>query len=81
MAALRVQSCLLDGEAVCCEVDGVPCFELLRHRHDGAVFMYGFDLLDLDGRDLRPAPLEERRRLLAKILRPVKHGVCTFPSM
>jgi hypothetical protein len=32
MAALRVRSCLIDGEAVCCEVDGVPSFELLRYR-------------------------------------------------
>jgi hypothetical protein len=54
MAALQVRSCLIDGEAVCCEVDGVPSFELLRYRHhDGAVFLYAFDLLELDGRDRR----------------------------
>ena len=28
-----MRSCLIDGEAVCCEVDGVPSFELLRHRN------------------------------------------------
>ena len=76
MAALKVHSCLIDGEAVCCEVDGVPSFELLRNRrHDGATFVYAFDLLELDGRDLRPAPLEERRAALAKLLRQVKSGV------
>ena len=76
MAALQVRSCLIDGEAVCCEVDGVPSFELLRYRHhDGAVFLYAFDLLELDGRDLRPAPLEERRAALAKLLSQVKGGV------
>ena len=76
MAALRVRSCLIDGEAVCCEVDGVPSFELLRYRHhDGAVFLYAFKLLELDGRDLRPTPLEERRAALAKLLRQVKSGV------
>jgi bifunctional non-homologous end joining protein LigD len=63
MAALRVRSCLIDGEAVCCEVDGVPSFELLRFRHhDG-------------GRDLRRAPLEERRAALVRLLRQVKSGV------
>jgi bifunctional non-homologous end joining protein LigD len=39
------------------------------------VFLYAFDLLELDGRDLRPAPLEERRAALAKLLRQVKSGV------
>ena len=76
MAALKVRSCLLDGEAVCCEVDGVPSFELLRYRHhNGAVFLYAFDLLELDGVDLRPLPLEARRSGLARLLRQVKSGV------
>jgi bifunctional non-homologous end joining protein LigD len=76
MLAVKAQSCLVDGEAVCCEVDGVPSFELLRYRHhDGAEFLYAFDLLELDGRDIRSAPLEERRATLTKILRPVEHGV------
>jgi len=72
----RPCSCLIDGEAVCCEVDGVPSFELQRYRHhDGPVFLYVFDLLELDGRDMRPAPLEERRAALAKLLRQIKHDV------
>jgi bifunctional non-homologous end joining protein LigD len=76
MTALKARSCLIDGEAVCCEVDGVPSFELLRYRHhDNAAFLYAFDLLELDGRDLRSAPLEERRAALAKLLRQVKSGV------
>ena len=75
ITALKVRSCLIDGEAVCCEADGVPSVELLRYRHyDGAVFLYAFDLLELDGRDLRPAPLEERWGALAKLLRQVKNG-------
>ncbi len=54
MLAVKAQSCLVDGEAVCCEVDGVPSFEPLRYRHhDGAVFLYAFDLLELDGRDIQ----------------------------
>jgi bifunctional non-homologous end joining protein LigD len=74
MSALAVRSCLIDGEAVCCEVDGVPSFELLRHRHhDGAVFLYAFDRALR--RDLRPAPLEVRHDALSRLLRQVKSGV------
>jgi ATP-dependent DNA ligase len=52
MAALQVRSCLIDGEAVCCEVDGVRSFDLLRDcRHDDAAFLYAFDLLDAEGFD------------------------------
>jgi bifunctional non-homologous end joining protein LigD len=48
--ALRVRSCLIDGEAVACGDDGLPAFDRLRYRHqDGAVFLFAFDLLELDG--------------------------------
>jgi len=29
---LKVRSCLIDGEAVCCNEHGVPSYEKLRHR-------------------------------------------------
>jgi bifunctional non-homologous end joining protein LigD len=75
MAALKVRSCLIDGEAVCCEEDGVPSFQALRRRrNDRAVFLYAFDLLELDGVDLRSLPLEARRAGLARLLRH-RHGV------
>ena len=55
---LKVRSCLIDGEAVACDGDGLPSFDRLRYRRqDGAVFLYAFDLLELDGRDLRREPL------------------------
>jgi bifunctional non-homologous end joining protein LigD len=60
---LPVRSCLIDGEAIVCDENGLAVFELIR-RHDCA-----FDLLELDGKDLRRAPIEERKRLLAKLLR------------
>src|SRR5499427_2057771 len=57
--ALRVRSCLIDGEAVACDDDGMPSFDRLRYRRaDCAVFLFAFDLLELDGRDLRREPLE-----------------------
>jgi hypothetical protein len=59
--ALRVRSCLLDGEAIAFEDDGVASFELLRHRrHDRLVTLCAFDLLEFDGTDLRRETLERR---------------------
>jgi ATP-dependent DNA ligase len=51
---LNARSCIIDGEAVCCGDDGVPSFDRIRYRcHDGEVFLYAFDLIELDGDDLR----------------------------
>ena len=33
-----------------------------------------FDLIELDGRDLRKAPIEQRKDLLAKVMRPVRRS-------
>jgi bifunctional non-homologous end joining protein LigD len=52
--ALRARSFLIDGEAVACDRDGVPSFDHLRYRRgDGAAFLYAFDLIELNGEDLR----------------------------
>jgi ATP-dependent DNA ligase len=72
---LRVKSCLIDGEAVACDGDGLPVFDRLRYRRqDGRVFLYAFDLLELNGQDMRHKPLETRKRALAAVLR-IKAGV------
>jgi bifunctional non-homologous end joining protein LigD len=69
-SALKLRSFLLDGEAVACDGDGLPCFDRLRYRRqDGAVFLFAFDLLQLNGQDLRPEPLEVRKLELGKLLR------------
>jgi len=39
------------------------------------VFLYAFDLLELDGRDLRREPWSERRVKLARLLPGAGHGV------
>ena len=68
--ALGVRSCLIDGEAVACDGDGMPVFDRLRYRRqDGAVFLFAFDLLELNGQDLRRQPIETRKRELGKLLR------------
>ena len=75
MNKLKVRSCLIDGEAVCCNERGVSSFDKLRHRsHDPEVFLVAFDLLELDGQDLRREPLEVRKRDLASILRKASAG-------
>ena len=73
---LKVRSCLIDGEAVCCNERGVASFDKLRHRsHDPEVFLIAFDLLELDGKDLRREPLEVRKQTLASLLRGSLPGV------
>jgi bifunctional non-homologous end joining protein LigD len=60
LARLRSPSCIIDGEAVCCGDDGVPSFDRIRYRrHDASVFLYAFDLIELNGG--RPAARTVRR--------------------
>ena len=56
--------------AVCCNEHGVPTFDKLRHRsNDQEVILIAFDLLELDGNDLRREPFETRKATLASLLR------------
>jgi bifunctional non-homologous end joining protein LigD len=71
--ALPVRSSYLDGEAVV-EERGIPDFTALRRalgegRGDKAILL-AFDLLFLDGEDLRDLPLVERKSRLAETMRP-----------
>ena len=76
VAALRARSCLIDGEAAACDGDGMPVFDRLRYRRqDGRVFLFAFDLLELDGQDLRREPLETRKATLASLLRSCGPGL------
>ena len=64
---LKVRSCLIDGEVVCCDERGLTRFDLLRRRRNEAMaFLYAFDLLELDGQDLRREPLEVRKATLGQ---------------
>ncbi|MGC1233760.1 MAG: hypothetical protein WA838_03705, partial [Xanthobacteraceae bacterium] len=70
VAKLPVRSCLIDGEAIVCDENGLAVFDLIRrHGALASAVHCAFDLLELDGRDLRREPIEERKRLLAKLLR------------
>jgi bifunctional non-homologous end joining protein LigD len=73
---LKVRSCLIDGEAVCCDEHGLAVFsELRRRQEEGRAFLYAFDLLELDGTDLRREPIETRKATLASILRKPRPGL------
>jgi ATP-dependent DNA ligase len=69
VSGLRSHSCVLDGEAVVCGDDGIASFDRLRQRGSGGTaFMWAFDLIELDGDDLRREPLEQRKVTLARVL-------------
>ncbi|MGH9362710.1 MAG: DNA polymerase ligase N-terminal domain-containing protein, partial [Thermoanaerobaculia bacterium] len=74
-AALPVKQALLDGEVVVLRPDGTTSFQALQNtmkeRRGGDLVCFVFDLLHLDGWDLRGAPLVERKRLLAELLAAV----------
>ena len=73
---LKVRSCLIDGEAVCCDDRGLARFDVLRRRRNEAdAFLYTFDLLELDGTDLRREPIETRKAALASVLRKSRPGL------
>jgi bifunctional non-homologous end joining protein LigD len=76
LARLRSRSCIIDGEAVCCDADGRPSFDRIRYRrHDASVFLYAFDLIEFNGDDLRREPLDTRKATLASVLRRAAPGL------
>ena len=55
---IKAASFYLDGEGVVCNADGVALFDKLHSKaNDHAVFLYAFDLLEIEGEDLTPVPL------------------------
>jgi bifunctional non-homologous end joining protein LigD len=75
-SGLKARSCIIDGEAVACDDNGVASFDLIRHhRANGSVFLYAFDLIELNGDDLRRDPLEVRTATLASVLAKAGPGI------
>jgi bifunctional non-homologous end joining protein LigD len=76
LARLRSRSCIIDGDAVACGDDGIALFERIRYRrHDASVFMWAFDIIELNGDDLRRERLERRKAALARLLARAGYGV------
>jgi bifunctional non-homologous end joining protein LigD len=72
LAELPANNLILDGEAIVVDSRGIPDFGLLHAdlaagRKDRLLY-YAFDLLYLDGLDLRGARLAERKHVLAELL-------------
>jgi bifunctional non-homologous end joining protein LigD len=73
---LRALSFTLDGEAVVCGPDGIAIFDSLHRRGTvSEAMLYAFDLLEIDGEDLRPLPLSDRKRRLAKLVGNRRLGI------
>jgi ATP-dependent DNA ligase len=67
---------VLDGEAVVLGVDGISDFNALHSgRHNEEVQLCAFDVLAMDGDDLRPLPLSMRKANLARLLRGRPEGI------
>ena len=77
--AARLADCILDGEVVALDRHRVPDFAALQaalaERRTAKLTYFVFDLLFLDGEDLRPLPLLERKRRLQALLpdKPARH--------
>jgi bifunctional non-homologous end joining protein LigD len=80
---VKAKTAILDGEIVALDGAGRSSFSLMQQRTgirkggrrvagraDVPALYYGFDLIYLDGFDLRHVPLEERKQILAKIISP-----------
>jgi len=83
---VKASSAIIDGEIAVLDDQGRSSFSLIQPRisvsdpntiahlsRSSPVTLFAFDLLYLDGYDLRGAPLEERRRLLEAVLTPADH--------
>jgi ATP-dependent DNA ligase len=69
-------SVIIDAEVVCSGEDGISDFELLHDRaNDHAAVACAFDLLMLNGEDLRRKPFVYRKAGLRKLLRRSRDGI------
>jgi bifunctional non-homologous end joining protein LigD len=76
VSKLKVGSCFIDGEAIVVNERGLSAFDLLRSwRHDHAAVLCAFDLIELDGKDLRRVPIEQRKQMLAGLLHREREGI------
>ena len=76
---VKAESAIIDGEITAIDEDGLPCFdELKKTRRTCAIVFYAFDLLELNGEDLRGLPLLKRKAALKRILRKTSKNRIRF---
>ena len=71
-AAAALPDCLIDGEAVALNRQGVSDFSALQaalsEGRESVLILFAFDLMFLEGRDLRSSPLDRRKEELERVL-------------
>ncbi len=81
-AKLALRDALIDGEVAILRSDGTTSFQALQNhlqeKAKGALIYFAFDLLFLDGVDLRPETLEERKAILADLLGQTPTGIIRY---
>src|SRR5256885_5154801 len=70
---IKEEEVVFDGEIVALDEEGTPRFQLLQQSAREMIFV--FDILWRDGEDLRRKPYDERRKVLAQVLRRPPAGV------
>ncbi len=64
------------GEAIVTNSDDLAVFDLIRHkRHGDVAMLVAFDLIELDGADLRRSAIEYRKQKLTKLVRNPRLGI------
>jgi bifunctional non-homologous end joining protein LigD len=76
VASLPCRTCTIDGEVVMIDDTGLAVFDRLRYgpREKPGARLYAFDLIELDGNDLRSRPIEARKATLAELLPASANG-------
>jgi bifunctional non-homologous end joining protein LigD len=79
---LPLREAIVDGEVALLLRSGTTSFQALQNALSGAqhgrLVYFVFDLLHLDGHDLRGAPLETRKRTLERLLGPRRDGAIRY---
>jgi bifunctional non-homologous end joining protein LigD len=76
VSRLKVRSALIDGEGVVYNDKGMPSFNMIHSKqHDHAVSLVAFDLLQLDGEDVRRTDLLARKLKLKLLVAKAKDGL------
>jgi ATP-dependent DNA ligase len=74
--SLKARDAVLDGEIVCLDGSGKSQFKSLMYRR-GTPYFYAFDILQLNGKDLRSLPLLTRKRQLRRLIPKTGPLCCT----
>jgi len=77
IAALPAHSFVIDGEMIVTDDTGLAVFDLIRrtNRRSRDAVLVAFDLVELEGKDLRRTPIEDRKCTLARLVRTPRPGV------